>query len=121
MAAVDDSTLNGVDSTDKLNGDPTETLNGVIIDDDEEHSSQSKPNPNEEDQITLYSVFNDVTNHILFPHELQTSLVHRIKTTASRNWPLLPEAATNTGHRVLLWTRQGTALRSLLVVSVSFD
>lgn len=120
MAEVDDSTLNGVNSTDKLNGDPTEKLNGVTI--DEEHSSQSKPNPNE-DQITLYTVFNDVSNHILFPqnnseHELKTSLVHRIKTTASRNWPLLPEAARNTGRRVLLWTRQGTALRSLLVVSV---
>ncbi|KAL8109260.1 uncharacterized protein LOC141670622 [Apium graveolens] len=117
MAAVDDSTLNGVDSADNINGDPTERLNGVIID-DEEHSSQSKPNINE-DQITLYSLFDDVINHILFPHELETtSFVNRIKTTASRNWPLLPDASRNTGRRVLLWTRQGTALRSLLVVSV---
>lgn len=121
MAEVDDSTLNGVDSTDQLNGDPTEKLNGVTID-DEEHSSQSKPNPND-DQITLYSVFKNVSNHILFPpkdseHELKTSLVQRIKTTASQNWPLLPEASRNTGRRVLVWTRQGTPLRSLLVVSV---
>ncbi|KAK1370781.1 KANADI like transcription factor [Heracleum sosnowskyi] len=121
MAEIDDSTLNAVDSTEILNGDPTEKLNGVTID-DEEHSSQSKPNSNE-DQITLYEVFNNVSNHILFPrkdseHELNTSLIHRIKTTASQNWPLLPEAARNTGRRVLLWTCQGTALRSLLVVSV---
>ena len=64
MAQVDDSPLNAVSSTtDKLD---TEKLNGVTFDEEEEHSSQSKPNPHG-DQITLYDVFNNVTNSIFFP------------------------------------------------------
>ena len=123
MAEVDDSPLNAVTSTtDKLDGDPTEKLNGVTFD-EEEHSSQSKPNPHG-DQITLYDVFNNVTNSIFFPShddqlDFSTGLLHRIKTTASENWPLLPEASRNTVRHVLLWTQRGSALRSLLVVSVS--
>uniref|UniRef100_A0A166I562 Uncharacterized protein n=1 Tax=Daucus carota subsp. sativus TaxID=79200 RepID=A0A166I562_DAUCS len=122
MAEVDDSPLNAVNSsTDKLDGDPTGKLNGVTFDDEEEHSSQSKPNPHD-DQITLYAVFNNVTNRIFFPRhddqlDLSTGLLHRIKTTASENWPLLPEASRNTVRHVLLWTQRGSALRSLLVVS----
>ncbi|KAL1833530.1 hypothetical protein ACET3Z_003181 [Daucus carota] len=120
MAQVDDSPLNAVSSTtDKLD---TEKLNGVTFDEEEEHSSQSKPNPHG-DQITLYDVFNNVTNSIFFPShddqlDFSTGLLHRIKTTASENWPLLPEASRNTVRHVLLWTQRGSALRSLLVVSV---
>ncbi|KAF5737896.1 hypothetical protein HS088_TW13G00787 [Tripterygium wilfordii] len=42
----------------------------------------------------------------------------RIKNSLSENGPLLREATTNTGRTVLLWTRGGSPLRALLVISV---
>ncbi|CAL0317716.1 unnamed protein product [Lupinus luteus] len=56
---------------------------------------------------------------ILFPKPGNTvPVLQRIKTSLARDVPLIPEASRNTAHHILLWTRAGTPLRSLLVISV---
>lgn len=70
---------------------------------------------------TLYSVFHRFLSAILFPdHGTDPApLLHRIKTSVAHNVPLLREAAGNTARNVLIWTRRGSPLRALLVISVS--
>ncbi|KAK4602477.1 hypothetical protein RGQ29_011501 [Quercus rubra] len=69
---------------------------------------------------TLYSVFHRFLSAILFPdHGTDPApLLHRIKTSVAHNVPLLREAAGNTARNVLIWTRRGSPLRALLVISV---
>ncbi|KAE9606085.1 hypothetical protein Lal_00025133 [Lupinus albus] len=56
---------------------------------------------------------------ILFPKQGNTvPVLQRIKTSLARDVPLIPEASRNTAHHILLWTRAGTPLRSLLFISV---
>lgn len=47
-----------------------------------------------------------------------TPLVYRVKTTLSENVPLLREGSRNSAHDLLTWTRRGSSLRAILVVSV---
>nr|POF24569.1 hypothetical protein CFP56_79441 [Quercus suber] len=69
---------------------------------------------------TLYSVFHRFISAILFPdHGADPApLLHRIKTSAVHNVPLLREASVNTARNVHIWTRRGSPLRALLVISV---
>ncbi|KAI4299642.1 hypothetical protein L6164_033078 [Bauhinia variegata] len=68
---------------------------------------------------TLYQVLNRLIASILFPEPGNSGpLIHRIKVAVSENVPLIPEASRNTGRDVLLWTRRGSPLRALLVISV---
>ncbi|KAI4307688.1 hypothetical protein L6164_030848 [Bauhinia variegata] len=68
---------------------------------------------------TLYQVLNRLIAAILFPAPGESGpLLHRIKIAVSENVPLIPEASRNTGRDVLLWTRRGSPLRALLVISV---
>ncbi|KAL6228497.1 hypothetical protein ACLB2K_002446 [Fragaria x ananassa] len=69
---------------------------------------------------TLFAVVNRLFGSILFPDPNNSAapLFHRIKTSIAQNGPLFPEASRNTGRSVLAWTRQGSPLRALLVISV---
>ncbi|XP_061340348.1 uncharacterized protein LOC133286862 [Gastrolobium bilobum] len=68
---------------------------------------------------TLPEVVNRMASAILFPEPVNSgSLLRRIKASVADNAPLLPEASRNSAHHVLLWTRQGSPLRALLVISV---
>lgn len=69
---------------------------------------------------TLYSVFHRFISAILFPdHGADPApLRHRIKTSVVHNVPLLREASVNTARNVHIWTRRGSPLRALLVISV---
>lgn len=85
----------------------------VIDNDGEVHTKREE---------TLYSVFHRLIIEILFPGSTSAGaaapLFHRIKTSLAKNVPLLREASRNSGRNVLLWTRSGSPLRALLVISV---
>lgn len=89
---------------------------------EDEDSNKYKRIPTQEEQVTLYAVFHRLITEIFFPNPNTSyesnTLLHRIKTSVSKNLPLLREASRNTGRDVLLWTRRGSLLRALLVVSV---
>lgn len=71
-------------------------------------------------ELSLYSIFSRLIAAVFFPDpESSVPLLQRIKSSLSDNIPLLREASTNTGRRVLIWVRLGTPFRALLVASVS--
>lgn len=76
-----------------------------------------------EKEETLYGVFRRLITEIFFPdgERGRASLLHRIKASVADNGPLLREASGNTGRKVLLWTRRGSPMRALLVISVSLS
>lgn len=95
-------------------GEETGRLNG----DDREKVHRRR---GEEGEETLYGVLRRLTSEIVFPDGEQrgrTTLLHRIKASVAENGPLLREASGNTGRKVLHWTRRGSPLRALLVISV---
>ncbi|XP_058742983.1 uncharacterized protein LOC131615836 [Vicia villosa] len=68
---------------------------------------------------TLPEVLNRLASDILFPEPADgNSLLRRIKISVAENACLVPEASRNSAHDVLLWTRRGSPLRALLVISV---
>ncbi|TQE03662.1 hypothetical protein C1H46_010636 [Malus baccata] len=104
--------------------EPYGTNGGVHVDvidhDGEVHTKREE---------TLYGVFHRLIIEILFPGSTSAGaaaplagaaapLFHRIKTSLAKNVPLLREASRNSGRNVLLWTRRGSPLRALLVISV---
>ncbi|GFZ09617.1 hypothetical protein Acr_21g0002160 [Actinidia rufa] len=90
--------------------DVGEKPNGVFV--------ERKP----DQKLTLYGVLRRVVAEIFFPDPGSGygsgSLLRRIKGSLAENVPLLRDASKNTGRDLLLWTRRGTPLRALLVVSV---
>ncbi|CAN6570064.1 unnamed protein product [Malus baccata var. baccata] len=97
--------------------EPYGTNGGVDVDvidhDGEVHTKREE---------TLYGVFHRLIIEIFFPGSTSAGaaapLFHRIKTSLAKNVPLLREASRNSGRNVLLWTRRGSPLRALLVISV---
>ncbi|KAL6286823.1 hypothetical protein ACE6H2_011213 [Prunus campanulata] len=71
---------------------------------------------------TLFGVFRRLIDAVFFPGSTSAGaaapLFRRIKNSLAENGPLLREASTNSGRNVLLWTRRGSPLRALLVISV---
>ncbi|KAE8664768.1 KANADI like transcription factor, putative isoform 1 [Hibiscus syriacus] len=66
-------------------------------------------------QDALRSLFSS----IIYPKaSAPTPLLQRIKISVSENLPRLVEASRNTSRSVLQWTRSGSPLRALLVISV---
>ncbi|XP_041002453.1 uncharacterized protein LOC121248144 [Juglans microcarpa x Juglans regia] len=100
----------------------TETRNGVggvfveVPDGEGTHRHRRELQEGE----TLYSVFHRLLSAIFFPDVQgeRAPLLHRIKASVADNAPLLREASGNTGRNVFLWTRRGSPLRALLVISV---
>ncbi|GLT73536.1 hypothetical protein SLA2020_453870 [Shorea laevis] len=94
-------------------GDQTERLYG-------DNRNNGTHRGREEKEETLYGVFRRLITEIFFPHgeRGRASLLHRIKASVAENGPLLREASGNTGRKVLLWTRRGSPMRALLVISV---
>nr|ABO31374.1 unknown [Gossypium hirsutum] len=69
---------------------------------------------------TLYDVLHRSVSMIL-PDASSTEsapLLQRIKISVSENGPRLGEASRNTGQTLLRWTRRGSPLRALLVISL---
>ncbi|KAK4430453.1 hypothetical protein Salat_1346000 [Sesamum alatum] len=69
--------------------------------------------------LTLYTIFSRLVAAAFFPDpSSSTPMLQRIKAALSVYVPLLPDASRNTARNVLSWTRRGSPLRALLVVSV---
>ncbi|KAE8679755.1 KANADI like transcription factor, putative isoform 1 [Hibiscus syriacus] len=67
----------------------------------------------------LQDALHSLVSSIIYPEaSASTSLLQRIKISVSENLPRLGEASRNTGRSVLQWTRSGSPLRALLVISV---
>eukprot|EP00262_Sarcandra_glabra_P012987 TRINITY_DN347_c0_g1_i1.p1 TRINITY_DN347_c0_g1~~TRINITY_DN347_c0_g1_i1.p1 ORF type:complete len:242 (+),score=24.47 TRINITY_DN347_c0_g1_i1:41-727(+) len=101
-----------------------EKINGVSVNDDNTPETihlielESKGNGPEE---TLYGVLYRLLAEILFRDQNISpppSLIRRIKTSLKKNVPCLPEASRNSTRNLLVWTRRGSPLRALLVISV---
>ena len=73
------------------------------------------------DTESLYSLVCIMIGSILFPDSktYSSSLLQRIRNSVSENGPKLREASHKTSHEILQWTRQGSPLRALLVITVS--
>ncbi|KAL1569758.1 hypothetical protein AAHA92_01197 [Salvia divinorum] len=88
--------------------------NGVVIDpnDDDDYAVDSQ-------DLTLFTLLNRLIAAVFSPSpNSSTPLLHRLKTALSDNIPLLRDASNNTAARLLQWTRRGSPLRALFVVSV---
>lgn len=97
-------------------------LNGVGVPvDDDDATKKYKGIPCDDE--TLYGVIHRMFTMILFPDSnsrvASFSLLRRIKISLSENGSHLRQASRNTGRKVLLWTRRGSPIRALFVISVS--
>ncbi|XP_042500416.1 uncharacterized protein LOC122078483 [Macadamia integrifolia] len=70
------------------------------------------------EEETLYGVLRRFFAVIFFTDRNSSSLLERTKASVSQNAPLLREGFKNTSRDLLLWSRRGSPLRALLVVSV---
>lgn len=72
---------------------------------------------------TLYGVLQTLISTIFFPDRdsdaASAPLATRVKISVSENGPRLRDASKSAGRDVLLWTRRGSPLRAVLVISVS--
>ncbi|KAL4391990.1 hypothetical protein AHAS_Ahas03G0300300 [Arachis hypogaea] len=95
--------------------------NGVYVEvTGEEESNNNKRES--ESSITLYQVLNRLAYAILFPDpSTSASLLKRIKISLAENAPLLPEASRKSALDLLLWTRQGSPFRAILVITVTSE
>ncbi|XVF71043.1 hypothetical protein PTKIN_Ptkin12aG0003100 [Pterospermum kingtungense] len=89
----------------------TEQTDGSTVDQKYSNCSRSSDE-------TLPGVLHRLISTIIFADEPSTRLLQRIKISVSENGPRLGEASRNTGLAVLNWTRRGSPLRALLVISV---
>lgn len=89
--------------------------NGTVINPNDDSSDDS----DQTQDLTLLTILNRLISAIFFPGPNSSApLLQRVKTALSENVPLLRDASRNTASRVLEWTRRGSPLRSLFVVSV---
>ncbi|KAL0874288.1 hypothetical protein Bca101_023996 [Brassica carinata] len=75
----------------------------------------------EDDSESLYSLVCITIGSILFPDSKtgSSSLLQRIRNSVTENGPKLREASRKTSRDILQWTRRGSPLRALLVITVS--
>ncbi|XP_030536790.1 uncharacterized protein LOC115745405 [Rhodamnia argentea] len=70
----------------------------------------------------LHAVLYRMISTVLFPDFTSRAsgerLARRIKISLADDWPVLREASWQTGRHILHWTRRGSPLRALLVVSI---
>ncbi|KAL8472366.1 hypothetical protein ACS0TY_028919 [Phlomoides rotata] len=101
--------------TEMAEDNATKTSNGLLI----VEGAGDRSNDQTHDDPTLYTILYRLIAAIFFPGpNSSVPLSQRIKASLSDNIPLLRDASRNTAHHVLLWTRRGSPLRALLVVSV---
>ncbi|XP_077236200.1 uncharacterized protein LOC143877830 [Tasmannia lanceolata] len=93
--------------------------NGVIPEENREKTRLVEiDNDNEE---TLYGVFHRLFSSIFFPDPSTSPspyLLQRIMFSFQQNSPSLREASRNSTRKLLIWSRRGSPLRAVLVISV---
>lgn len=111
------------DTAEKSNGEfPGKFDDGETVD-STNFKKSSKGMMNEEEGgkgVTLLDIFNRFVSAVFSSDNNKNGhLIQRIKGSISENAPLLHQASKNTAQNVYSWTRKGTPLRALLVLSVS--
>ncbi|KAA3458401.1 UPF0095 protein [Gossypium australe] len=89
----------------------TEQMNGASV--DENNCTQSE-------ELLLHEALRRLISTIIYPDGSSSSpapLLQRIKISVSENGPRLGKASRNTSRTVIRWTRSGSPLRALLVIS----
>ena len=72
-----------------------------------------------DDDLTLYLVLRRLVVAIFSPDPASSApLLLRVKISVADNVPLLRQASRNSSRNVVLWTRRGSPLRALVVISV---
>ncbi|CAI0428209.1 unnamed protein product [Linum tenue] len=98
--------------------EPTSSINGT---DNKASSRTVHVDDDDGGGLTLFAVLNRMVSSIFAPASGggdPAPLLQRIKASLSENGPLLKDATANTGRKILVWTRSGSPLRALLVISV---
>ncbi|XP_060184163.1 uncharacterized protein LOC132613891 [Lycium barbarum] len=108
--------------------DTTENSNGEVLldkfDETEDSSNFKKPTitmnqEKEKEGVTLFDIFNHFVSTIFSSdNNNNVGVIKRIQRAISENVPLVNQASKNTAHNVYTWTRKGSPLRALLVISV---
>ncbi|CAH2072601.1 unnamed protein product [Thlaspi arvense] len=108
----------GVDVGEIVNGG---TMNGR----DKSEYVEVEKEEEKDDSESLYSLICITIGSILFPDSRtgdassSSSLLQRIRNSVAENGPKLREASRKTSRDILQWTREGSPLRALLVITVS--
>ncbi|KAK6912330.1 hypothetical protein RJ641_021931, partial [Dillenia turbinata] len=106
--------------------DEAEKLNGRVSEVEDENGGEEEvpfyQKTQLRHQLTLYALLRRFLESVFYPRPNSTyasiPLLRRLKQSALENAPLLREASANSGFILLRWTRRGSLLRALLVVSV---
>ncbi|KAL5718509.1 hypothetical protein ACHQM5_011405 [Ranunculus cassubicifolius] len=121
--------INGL-SMESESQSPPETVRLLDLDDNTSTTTTtptSSVNRNNQQQSEEEETFNTILHRIISAifspdsKNTESSLFQRIKGTVIENAPLVPEAGRNSAKKLMIWTRQGSSLRALLVISVSND
>jgi hypothetical protein len=86
-----------------------EKPNGVVVEEEEQSFSQTE---NEKKKKNTTENVYDVVQRLISEPSYTSTL---IKTSLS---PFIPESSRDYTRRILLWSRQGSSLRPLLLISV---
>ncbi|WJX58647.1 hypothetical protein P8452_44080 [Trifolium repens] len=86
----------------------TEKPNGVVVEEEEQSFSQTEKEKKKNTTENIY----DVVQRLISEPSYTSTL---IKTSLS---PFIPESSRDYTRRILLWSRQGSSLRPLLLISV---
>lgn len=102
--------------------DAGETVKGETTNGD--RKTDSVKVDEEDGSESLYSLVCITIGSILFPdsktgYASSSPLLQRIRNSFAENGPKLREASKKTSREILQWTRRGSHLRSLLVITVN--
>ncbi|KAF5186920.1 voltage-dependent L-type calcium channel subunit [Thalictrum thalictroides] len=99
-----------------------ETLTLLQIDGVTSSTTTTATSTGNQQEETLHGILQRILTAIFSSDpnttDSKTTLFKRIKNSVYENVPLLPQASRNSARNLLIWTRQGTSLRALLVISV---
>ncbi|CAN6806098.1 unnamed protein product [Brassica oleracea] len=111
-----------------LNQDPNNSLSKKMSQDHGETEKKSNANAvndddGDDDSESLYSLLWITIGSVLFPDPKtrdasSSSLLQRIRNSVADYGPKLREASRKTSRDILQWTRQGSPLRALLVITI---
>lgn len=102
--------------------DAGETVKGETTNGD--RKTDSVKVDEEDGSESLYSLVCITIGSILFPdsktgYASSSPLLQRIRNSFAENGPKLREASKKTSREILQWTRRGSYLRALLVITVN--
>lgn len=93
--------------------------NGTVPVEEQDRTSHKSKGVYNMDQ-TVYETLRRLIAEVFSPDKAKgSSLFQRVKVSITENGPAVEKACRNIGRDVLCWTRRGSPLRALLVISVS--